>query len=169
MKQSLRSLRMAQHHRRHRPASLNVVALMDIFTILVVFLLVNSTDVQNLPSTRAVSLPESNVESRPRETVIVLVTAEQILVQNQQVLSTRDAMASPDNVLQPLRLALREQADRRLRQAGDIAQDLDLGEVTVLGDKSIPFELLKQVMARCTDAGYGSVSLAVQQKGLEQG
>ena len=167
MKQSLRSLRMAQHHRRHKPGGLNVVALMDIFTILVVFLLVNSTDVQNLPSTRVISLPESNVESKPRETVMVLVTPDSILVQNRSVLSTAEAMASGQTVLAPLRAALREQADRRLTAAGEDAADL--GEVTVLGDKSIPFELLKKVMASCTDAGYSTVSLAVQQKGLEQG
>ena len=78
-----------------------------------------------------------------------------------------EALSNQDNVLAPLRAALARQAERRLVDPD--GADASPGEVTVLGDRSIPFELLKKVMASCTDAGYGTVSLAVQQKGVEQG
>lgn len=165
METSRRTKRMERHHRRHRSVGFNLVALMDIFTILVFFLLVNSSDVQEMPSSRAVTLPESNIESKVRQTVTVLVTRDDIIVQGQAVQRVRDALAEPGNVLPPLKAALIEQARNRLAQ-GDAAGDN--GEVTILGDRALPFQLLKKVMATCTESGYGVVSLAVQQRGLKE-
>jgi len=39
--------------------------------------------------------------------------------------------------------------------------------VTIMGDKEIPYSLLKKVMATCTSADYGKISLAVMQKTVE--
>ena len=53
MVRSGRAKRMEKHHKRNKStAALNLVSLMDIFTILVFFLLVNSSDVETLPSTK---------------------------------------------------------------------------------------------------------------------
>ena len=69
-----RAARMERHHKRHkRSTALNLVSLMDIFTILVFFLLVNSSEVQTLPNAKDLVLPESVAEERARETVVVLV------------------------------------------------------------------------------------------------
>jgi len=156
---------MERHHGRNKPAGLNLVALMDIFTILVFFLLVNSSDVQEMPSSRAVKLPESNIESKVRQTVTVLVTRDDIIVQGQAVQKVSAALADNDNILQPLKAALEEQARNRLLQGG---AEQDRGEVTILGDRALPFQLLKKVMATCTESGYGTVSLAVQQRGVKE-
>ncbi len=156
---------MERHHSRNKPAGLNLVALMDIFTILVFFLLVNSSDVQEMPSSRAVKLPESNIESKVRQTVTVLVTRDDIIVQGQAVQKVSAALADNDNILQPLKAALEEQARNRLLQGG---AEQDRGEVTILGDRALPFQLLKKVMATCTESGYGTVSLAVQQRGVKE-
>ena len=65
-----RAARMERHHKRHqRNVTLNLVSLMDIFTILVFFLLVNSGDVQTLPNAKDMALPESVAEQRARERV----------------------------------------------------------------------------------------------------
>lgn len=157
---------MERHHRRRRNAGLNLVALMDIFTILVFFLLVNSSDVQEMPSTRAVQLPESSVESKVRQTVTVMVTKESILVQGHPVLAVSDAVAAKGTTLIPLQEALERQAGNRLVITE--ANQRDKGEVTILGDKTISFDILKKVMATCTEAGFGTVSLAVQQRGLQE-
>ncbi len=157
---------MERHHSRNKPAGLNLVALMDIFTILVFFLLVNSSDVQEMPSSRAVKLPESNIESKVRQTVTVLVTRDDIIVQGQAVQKVSAALADSGNILQPLKAALEEQARNRLVQGG--ATEQDRGEVTILGDRALPFQLLKKVMATCTESGYGTVSLAVQQRGVKE-
>jgi biopolymer transport protein TolR len=158
-----RAARMDRHHARHKKgAGLNLVSLMDIFTILVFFLLVNSSDVEVLPNARDVTLPESIAEAKARETVVVLVTSEQLLVQGEVVANIDEVMASTGLVIPGLKAALERQASRALR-TGDAARD-ETREVTIMGDKEIPYRLLKKVMATCTDANYGQLSLAVLQK-----
>ena len=158
-----RAARMERHHKRHkRGASLNLVSLMDIFTILVFFLLVNSSDVEVLPNAKDVSLPESISETKARETVVVLVTSDQLLVQGEVVANIADIMASNQLVIPALKTALQRQSERVLRRAAD-ASDATR-EVTIMGDREIPYRLLKKVMATCTDADYGQLSLAVMQK-----
>ena len=161
MKQSRRAKRMGKRaeRARHLPG-LNLVALMDIFTILVFFLLVNSSDVQEMPSHKAIKLPESIAETKPDETVLVMVTSEDILLQGERIGSVRDALADRGEVFAPLKAALEAQAARALIKP----EDPDMNEVTVLGDKAIPFKLLKKVMKTCSEAGFGQVSLAVMQK-----
>ncbi|MBN1238699.1 MAG: biopolymer transporter ExbD [Gammaproteobacteria bacterium] len=154
---------MQRHHKRHkRRASLNLVSLMDIFTILVFFLLVNSSDVEVLPNARDVALPESIAESRARETVVVLVTDEAVLVQGQPVARVADIAAREAIVVPELKAALEEQTRRTLRR--ESLDDAASREVTIMGDKAIPYSLLKKIMATCTAADYGRVSLAVLQK-----
>lgn len=157
MKMSKRAERMQNHHRRGRGTALNLVSLMDIFTILVFFLLVNSSDVQELP-TRSVEIPESISQEKPRETVVVLVNKDQILVQGQAVLSIADAVSSRGNTLLPLKAALDAQSRRLIRADEEAGR-----EVTILGDRTVPYSLLRKVMATCTEADYSRVSLAVMQ------
>ena len=156
---SNRAKRMERHHKRgHRSVALNLVSLMDIFTILVFFLLVNSSDVQELP-TRSVQMPESVSEQKPRETVVVVVNREGIMVQGELVISMNDALTQEGNTLEPLKLALEAQTGRLVGSADDVDN-----EVTIIGDKGLPYSLLRKVMATCTEADYGRVSLAVMQK-----
>ncbi|MGD8808477.1 MAG: biopolymer transporter ExbD [Gammaproteobacteria bacterium] len=161
-----RADRMAAHHKRHkRNPGLNLVSLMDIFTILVFFLLVNSSEVEVLPNAKDVQLPESIAEARARETVVVLVTDEQLLVQGQVVANVADVMASSELVIPSLKAALENQTARVLRDAQSASEQTR--EVTIMGDKEIPYRLLKRVMATCTDADYTQLSLAVMQKTSE--
>ncbi len=158
-----RAARMDRHHKRHkRSGALNLVSLMDIFTILVFFLLVNSSDVDVVPSTRDVQLPESIAEQNARETVVILVTEEHLLVQGRVVASVADVLAQDDNVIPALKAALEEQTQRLLRRDED--DDISAREVTIMGDREIPYRLLRKVMATCTEADYGRVSLAVLQR-----
>ncbi len=158
-----RAARMERHHKRHkRSISLNLVSLMDIFTILVFFLLVNSSEVQTLPNAKDLTLPESIAEERARETVVVLVSDEDLLVQGRVVGSVPEIMARKELIIPELKAALQSQTDRVLRQ--DAQEDVLNREVTIMGDREIPYSLLKKVMATCTDADYGQLSLAVLQK-----
>jgi biopolymer transport protein ExbD len=156
---------MDRHHARHkRNGSLNLVSLMDIFTILVFFLLVNSSEVEVLPNARDVQLPESIAEARARESVVVLVTDTEILVQGRVVGRIDEVLASDTLVIPALKAELVAQAGRSLLDGSDAAARR---EVTIMGDKEIPYHLLKRVMATCTDANYGQLSLAVLQKTSE--
>ncbi|MGI9257599.1 MAG: ExbD/TolR family protein [Gammaproteobacteria bacterium] len=166
MRYRSRAARMERHHARHkRGVSLNLVSLMDIFTILVFFLLVNSGEVQTLPNAKDMALPESVAEQRARETVIVTVTDTDLLVQGQLVANIPEVMQREDLIIPELRAALQSQTDRTLRQ--DAREDIAGREVTIMGDKEIPYSLLKRIMATCTDAEYGQLSLAVMQVASE--
>ena len=157
-----RAARMERHHSRHKKSvTLNLVSLMDIFTILVFFLLVNSGEVQTLPNAKDMALPESVAEQRARETVVVVVTEQELLVQGRSVARVDDVMSRDDLIIPELSAALRLQTDRTLRQAA--REDIAGREVTIMGDREIPYRLLKRIMATCTDAEYGQLSLAVMQ------
>ena len=161
-----RAARMERHHKRHkRSVALNLISLMDIFTILVFFLLVNSSEVETLPNAKDLVLPESIAEQRARETVVVMITDEDLLIQGQVVGSIPEIMARDEIIIPELKAALQSQTDRVLRQ--DAKEDILNREVTIMGDKAIPYRLLKKVMATCTDADYGQLSLAVLQKTSE--
>lgn len=162
MSHSARAKRMARHHARTKPAALSLVSLMDIFTILVFFLLVNSAEIQTLEPPKSLSLPESVAQDRPRETVIVLVTKDTVFVQDEPVVSVADVDRADGVVIAPLKRALKAQNDRALLRAS--ATDPSAREITILGDRDVPYRVLKKVMATCTEADFGKLSLAVMQK-----
>ena len=167
MVKSARAKRMEKHHSRNKGSgALNLVSLMDIFTILVFFLLVNSSDVQTLPNAKDMKLPESIAEKKPQENVVVLIGKTDILVQGTPVAKIADVMATKGNDIPELREALLSQNDRVLRRAAK--DDVAGREVTIMGDKEIPYRLLKKVMATCTASDYGQISLAVLQKSSDK-
>ncbi len=167
MVKSARAKRMEKHHARNTKSSaLNLVSLMDIFTILVFFLLVNSSDVETLPNAKDLQLPESIAEEKAKETVVILIGETDILVQGALVAKVADVLAMSGNDIAPLREALKSQNDRVLRR--EARDDIAGREVTIMGDREIPYRLLKKVMATCTAADYGQISLAVLQKSSEK-
>jgi biopolymer transport protein TolR len=155
-------IRGRRHRKRgHGPSHMGLIPFIDMMTILVVFLLVHTADVDILPNTKNIAIPQSISELKPRETVVVMVTNSAILVNGRAVVTTANLRAMPDteNIIQPLKAELSSQADRALRYAA--RDDQAAREITIMADKSLPFRLLKKVMATCTDAAYGKVSLAV--------
>ena len=167
MVKSQRAKRMDKHHKRNkRSGALNLVSLMDIFTILVFFLLVNSSDVEVLPNAKDVQLPESIAEQKAKETVVILIGEHEILVQGAPVARVDEVMALQGNDIPALRQALKSQNDRVLRR--EAQDDIAGREVTIMGDKDIPYRLLKKVMATCTQSDYGQISLAVLQKSSDK-
>jgi len=150
--------------RRARNVSLvdlNLVSLIDIFTILIFFLLSNSTDVETLPSNKAVQLPESTAEKKPRETVVVIVTNSEILVQGRTVALVADVMNLAGDVIAPLKSELDFQASRQVVRRENEAQTK---AITIMGDKQIPYRLLRKVMVTCARANFNEVSFAVRRK-----
>jgi biopolymer transport protein TolR len=167
MVKSARAKRMEKHHKRNKGAGmLNLVSLMDIFTILVFFLLVNSSDVETLPNAKDLQLPESIAEEKAKESVVILIGETDIIVQGRPVVKVDAVMAKQGNDIPELREALLSQNDRVLRRAA--RDDIAGREVTIMGDKDIPYRLLKKVMATCTASDYGRISLAVLQKSSDK-
>jgi biopolymer transport protein TolR len=163
------SYRIKKHRKRaHGASHMALVPFIDMLTMLVVFLLLHSSDVEILPNTKNITIPQSIAELKPRETVTVMVTKDELLVNGRVIARVAD-LGAPDAalVIEPLRAALKEQSDSSLRSAAQ--EDLAEREVTIMGDKGTPFSVLKRVMATATAADYGKVSLAVIQKEVGAG
>ncbi len=167
MYKSKRAKRMEVRHKRHKAAgALNLVSLMDIFTILVFFLLVNSSEVEVLPNAKDIQLPESIAEQKAKESVVILIGEENLIVQGTPIVKVSDVMRRRGNDIPELRQALLSQNDRVLRK--EAQDDIASREVTIMGDKDIPYRLLKKVMATCMESDYGRISLAVLQKSSDK-
>jgi biopolymer transport protein ExbD len=160
MRNSRRIKRMSRN--RGKLTKMNLTSLMDVFTILVFFLLVNSGSVEIMEAPKDVSLPEAQIESKPRETVVIFVSPEEIRVQGDAVARVADILDGKTEQLQNITARLATLKDSIIgtnTQAVAATQ-----EVTILADKSVPFTVIKQIMSTCTDEGYENVSLAVIQK-----
>ena len=168
MRKSQRAERMERRHDRGKKSSaaLNLVSLMDIFTILVFFLLVNSSDVEVLPNAKDIQLPESIAEEKAKETVVIIIGDEDIIVQGTSVAKVAQVLAQTGNDIPLLRQALLSQNDRVLRK--EAQDDIEGREVTIMADRDIPYRLLKKVMATCTESEYGQISLAVLQRSSDK-
>jgi biopolymer transport protein ExbD len=140
---------------------MNLVSLIDVFTILIFFLLSNATGVETLPSPKAVQLPMSAADKAPRENLVVVVSGSDILVAGRKVASVADAMGSEGDVIAPLKAELDYQAGRQMIRAENQAQGK---AVTIMGDKDIPYRLLKKVMVTASRANFSDVSFAVRQR-----
>jgi len=159
--------RIKKHRQRgHHASHMALVPFIDMLTMLVVFLLLHSSDVEILPNTKNITIPQSVADLKPRETVVIMVTTEDILVNGSSVAKIAELKPNdPQLVIAKLRDALKTQNDSSLRTAAQ--SDLADREVTIMGDKGTPFSVLKRVMATATAADYGKVSLAVIQREIE--
>ena len=162
MSMSNRARRMLQHQMRHRAdAELNLIPMIDILSVMVSFLLVYSTNVEVLQNTKAIEIPQSIAEQQPRQTVVVMLTKDELFVQGEPIATVAEIHATQGDIIEPLREAL-----KRPTLVGQEVTEKDLAEreITVMGDKALPYDVLKKVMRTCTDADYGKISLAVLQK-----
>jgi biopolymer transport protein ExbD len=157
-----RRIKRMSRNRSKMITKMNLTSLMDVFTILVFFLLVNSGSVELVEAPKNVKLPESQVETKPRETVVIFVSPEDVLVQGQMVARVDDILQSQPGTFDPLTSRLLELKEHVIGPSTlTVADSL---EVTILADKSVPFIVVRRIMTTCTNEGYENVSLAVIQK-----
>jgi biopolymer transport protein ExbD len=162
MSTSSRARRMAQHHMRHKAdAELNLIPLIDILSVMVSFLLVYSIEVEVIQNSKGIEIPQSIAEVAPKQSVVVMITKTDLFVQGEHIATVQDVKNTAEGIVAPLRDALK----RPLLVGKEMTEkDLAEREITIMADKSLPYEVLKKVMSTCTDADYGKVSLAVLQK-----
>lgn len=160
MKASMRARRMARNHGRMKTAEkLTLVPIIDIFTMLLFFLMVNTGNVEVLELDKTIKLPESTAEKRAEETVLIKINADDIIVQGRKVASVADVMAANDDVISTLQQELNTWAARKIEVS---AEEKERGHaVTIMGDQKIPYRLLKRVMTTCAQADFRDISLAV--------
>jgi biopolymer transport protein ExbD len=162
---------MASFRAKHRRAvvkrqngivTLNLVSLTDFFTILLVFLLANSSETEVLTMNSSIKLPESSSHQRPEDRMVISVSSDQIVVNSRRVADVSKMKATETGPIAGLEQELRDEAKRR----GEVPADGF--DVTVMGDRELPYWLLKRIMMTCQATEFANVSLAVNRvKALE--
>ncbi len=150
-----------RERRERSEAELNLIPLIDIMSVMVAFLLVYSADVEVIQNSKGVEVPQSVAEELPKQSVVVMITTDQLFVQGELVASVDDIRSAKTQLIAPLRAVL-----ERPMMSGEAAAELDVAEreITVMGDKALPYDVVRKVMATCTAAAYGKISLAVMRK-----
>ncbi|MBW2589201.1 MAG: biopolymer transporter ExbD [Deltaproteobacteria bacterium] len=164
MRNSRRIRRMGRN--KKKVVGLNLTSLMDVFTILVFFLLFHSSGGEAVEAPKQIKLPDSVVETKPRETVVIMVSPEVVIVQGRAAISTIELIEAKGETI----VEITEGLKLLERNIIGISTKTAVGskEVTILADKSIPFSALKKIMSTCTGSGYGRISLAVIQKAAQK-
>ena len=158
MIQSPLQKRAERRDRNKSGLDMNLVSLIDIFTILIFFLLSSASGVEILPSSKAVKLPESTSEKSPRETVIVMVNGTDIVVDGRRIAAVADVLRTQGDLIAPLKSELDLLFSRQVIRKENEAQSK---AVTIMGDKDIPYRLLRKVMYTAARANFSDVSFAV--------
>ena len=156
MNESRRMRRMERNNRKGEGLGLNLIPMMDVLTVLVLFLLFHSFNGE-MPEQR-IELPVSAVETRPRETLAIVVNPEAVMIHGTPVVRTSELYEDRIGTV----VQIKERLEELEREVGITAPESK--EITLLADKTIPFKVLKKIMSTCTASGYGRISLAVIQK-----
>lgn len=161
MKQSPRAKRMVRHRMRLSAVpKLNLVPLIDCFTLLIFFLMINySASVEVLQPDKSLVLPTSVSETAPGETVVVMINANDVIVSGNRVGSISEMMASPSAKFDKLEKELKYLASKSPPLPD--AEKSEGRPITIMGDKAIPYEQLKKIMASCVAADYRKIAMAV--------
>ena len=153
--------RAERKNRNQQMLDMNLVSLIDVFTILIFFLLSSASGVELLPSPKAVKLPESFAEKSPKETIVVVVNGSEIVVDGRKVASVPEVMAMQGDLIAPLKAELDLLANRQVVRTENKEQTK---AITIMGDKDIPYTLLRKVMYTSARANFSDVSFAVRRK-----
>ena len=153
--------RAARKNRNQTMVDMNLVSLIDVFTILIFFLLSNATGVETLPSPKAVQLPMSEAEKAPTENLVIVVSAAEVLVGGRRVAGVPEVMATQGDLIEPLKAELDLQASRQVIRQENQAKSQ---AITIMGDKDIPYQLLRKIMYTAARANFSDVSFAVRQR-----
>jgi biopolymer transport protein ExbD len=158
----MNSYRITRRKRHAGASHFALIPFIDMMTILVVFLLAHTAEVDILPNTKNVSIPQSLSERKPNAAVVVMVTKDSVFLDGKLVGSVAAVAANDDPDFAPLKAALI--AQNALALGGADQTDASKREVTIIGDKNTPYSVLKKIMLSCAHADYGKVSFAVVER-----
>ena len=108
-----------------------------------------------LQTSSDIKLPDSTSEKQPKDRLVISVSAEDVIVAGRPVAQVTAVMGVKSNVIPGLQKELLHQASRK-------AEVPEGGfEVTIMGDREIPYWLLKKIMLTCQATDFARISLAV--------
>jgi biopolymer transport protein ExbD len=152
-------------HSREMVFKLNITSIIDIFTILIVFLLKSfSTQGELFTLSPDLNLPDAYYANMiKKQTTAVAVTNDYILVDGEKIedLRQQDIEDEPTLVLPKLLAKLEFLKSTMIKTYGKDPGFVFLGRVTILGDKKIPFSILERVIYTCGQAEFNRINLAV--------
>jgi len=130
---------------------LNIVAMMDMMTIILVFLLKSYTaSAISLTQSEDIKPPVSSTRATPRDTVAVTITPKDILVGDRVVVALEHGQVPPaalnGRLVVPLDQALRKEVEK-LKYISERNPAAPFSkELSVIGDRRIPYDLLLTVL-----------------------
>ncbi len=154
-----------RHRQPMQPPKLNLTAMVDVFVVLLIFLLKSYSAEGNIQTTNQdLQLPISTSNLQPQLTVTVTVTQSAIYVEDKKVAELKAIENRQELLISELAQELKYQVERA-RFIARINPTVKFeGKVTILGDRGLPFTVLEKVMYTCSSADFNDVALAVFQK-----
>jgi biopolymer transport protein ExbD len=152
-------------------ADLNVTPLVDMFVILVCFLIANfSATGEILSMSKDVQLPEATNTLEIQFAPVVTVTPTEVLVSGTLIGRVEDLTREDYLNIPTLEEKLRDMK-KQFEDLHNAANDTGAfkGDVNIQGDKNAQFKIIKRVMFSCASAGYGNISFAVLAAGKGDG
>jgi biopolymer transport protein ExbD len=153
--------------RKGTNAELNVVPMVDMMTLLVIFLLQQfSTTGEVLYMQKDIKLPSAQHGQINEIAPVVAVSAEQVVVTGVKVADVRELDQDPGYLNIPaLEERLRDEKKKwEFIHQNDPEKKWD-GLVNIQADKAVPFRIVKRVMYSCGVAGYFNVNFAAMDAG----
>jgi biopolymer transport protein ExbD len=159
-----RSARQARRARSDGDVKLNITSMMDMFTIILVFLIKNySTEGAIVSPADDLTLPKSTVEMRAKESLNLMVAQGSIVVEDKRVLD-KDAyaqlLAQKEFMIAPLQEVLSRYAEEARKMEAVTGKEFS-GSISIQGDTAIPYNVLTRIMYTCGQAGYPNMNLLV--------
>jgi biopolymer transport protein ExbD len=159
-----RLARQARKARGSGEAKLNITSMMDMFTIILVFLLKSfSTQGQLVTPATGLTLPTSSIERAASEALCVKISENSIVVENTLVIDSSGfgtLLEQKDFMIPALHDVLQTFADEAKKAAEMFGKEFS-GEITIQGDVGVPYKVLTRVMYTCGQAGYPVMNLVV--------
>ena len=153
-----------RHHHEPGKARLQLTSMMDMFTIILVFLLkIYSTQGQLVNPSQDLTLPVSLTEQAPELGLDITVSQEYILVNGRQIESTKNIMDNSIFIIPRLmeELLLYAREAEKMQEVYGVPFS---GKVTIQGDKRLPYTVLMKVMATCGQSRFPNMRLVVYQE-----
>lgn len=154
-----------RHRKSLEPPKLNLTAMVDVFVVLLIFLLKSYSAEGNIITTnKGLELPVSTSSLQPELTLTLTVTKDAIHVEEKKVVEVQVIQDTSELLIPALARELDYQVERARFIAGINPTVKFEGKVTILGDRSLPFQVLEKVMYTCSSSGFNEIALAVFQK-----
>lgn len=148
---------------------LNITAMMDMMTIILVFLLKTfSSSTSTITFDQNLQVPKSITQLKPKEAVSVTITKKIVLVEGDAIAPINNGKVDPavkrdgENgyYITPLVDTLEKHAKREKRVAELTGQKFE-AQLMIVADQTTPYRLLTEVLYSCGQAGYANYRLLV--------